>query len=158
MPKLLVTLAHQFRAGPIRALSQGERKTLDAPSIKEIMNKSCPADFSLDVVFRNASDDTLWAQVDVLLNPKRKSDVFTWIIDENSAVAEITVNAQLISKSLRAGVTQRIHELGSNFELRLAGFNYNGGRWSGFEAPVIGQNEEGDFDKWFKIDQWAIQK
>ena len=158
MAKLIVEITRQFRVGLIRALHQGERKTLDASRIREITTTSGPTDFSLDTVFRNVSDNTLWAQIDVSLNPKRKSDVFVWQIDEEAALAEVTVSAKLISKSLRAGVAQRIHELGSNFEVRLAGFNYNGGRWSGLEAPVIGQNEEGDFDRWFKIDQWSISK
>ena len=157
MAKLNIEIAHEFEAGPIRALLQGLTTTLTPSKISEIITQAASSDFSLDVVFRNLSEPEYgWAQVDMYVKPSRKKSIFEWHLDADRAIAKVRVDAQFESKKLRAGVPERIKGLGELFEIRLQGFNYKGGRWSGFEAPVIGQ-AEGELAKWYKIDRWSVK-
>jgi hypothetical protein len=157
MAKLLVEISHEFEAGPIRGLRDGALEPLSATRIAEIVSTGLGTDFSLDVVFRDASEGNLWGQVDIFKKASRKSDVFEWEIDAGSSRVRVRARAQMESLKLRAGVPERIKNLGENFEIRLRGFNYKGGKWSGFEAPIVGHNEEGDFEKWYKLTNWLIK-
>jgi hypothetical protein len=158
MAKLHIEIDHQFEAGPIRALSHGVTVTLTPAAISDINGKAELSDFSLDIVFRNLLEDgQAWAQVDMYAKTSRKKDIFEWHLDPDRAVARVRVIAHLESRKLRAGVPERIKALGDKFEIRLRGFNYKGGRWSGFEAPVIGQDEEGNMDNWHRVEKWSIK-
>jgi hypothetical protein len=88
--------------------------------------------------------------------PSLKENIFEWKIDEKLGFITVKVDALLESKALRSGDAPMIQNIGSKADLRLSGFNFKDGRYSGFEAPVKGQGEE-DFKNWLKNEKWILK-
>ena len=86
----------------------------------------------------------------------QKGGTFEFSIDEKKGVVTVCVKGEIASSPLRAGVAPFIQKMGKKADLRLQAFNYKGGEWSGFTAPIHAQAEE-DYKNWYQIKTWSLK-
>ena len=86
----------------------------------------------------------------------KKGGTFEFSIDEKKGVVTVCVKGEIASSPLRAGVAPFIQKMGKKADLRLQAFNYKGGEWSGFTAPIHAQAEE-DYKNWYQIKTWSLK-
>lgn len=158
MPKLVVQIDHEFQAGPMLARDKrvSETKPLSSKKLKELIAGAVPDDFSLAICLLDPEEG--WPMVGFELSPKRlsKGGVFDFTIDEKERVATIKVHGEIATDALRAGVAPDIQKQGKKADFRLQAFNFKGGEWKGFSAPIVGQGEE-DFKNWYQIKNWKLK-
>lgn len=86
----------------------------------------------------------------------KKGGTFEFSIDEKKGVVTVCVKGEIASSPLRAGVAPFIQKMGKKADLRLQAFNYKGGEWSGFTAPIHAQAEE-DYKNCYQIKTWSLK-
>jgi len=158
MPRLVIEMDHEFQAGPMEAhdAKSSQCKVLSVNKLNELLRDADPTEFSVSVSFLDPDEG--WPCVGFELTRKglKKGGVFEFTVDEKARLARIAVKGELSSSPLRAGVAPFIQKMGRKADLRLQAFNYKGGEWSGFTAPIIGQKKD-DFRNWFRITSWKLR-
>lgn len=157
MPKLIIDIDHEFNAGPFLAHDEksSEVKPLNEKQLKKLLADASDGDFSLCVCFVNPDEGYADFDVDLTKKGLKKGGVFEFTVDEKKGVAKVKVNGEL-SVALRSGVAPMIQGYGKKADLRLQAFNYKGGYWNGFMAPLEGQKED-DFKNWYQIKNWKVK-
>lgn len=158
MPKLIIEIDHEFSAGPMLAHDEksSQTKALSSKKLKDLLANATQGEFSLSVAFLDPEEG--WADVGFEMKKSglKKGGIFNFDIDEKSGSAKVIVRGIVESAAMRQGVDKYIRAYGKKADLRLMAFNYKGGEWSGFTAPVHGQKED-DFKNWFQITRWSIK-
>ena len=158
MPKLAINVDLKFDAGPMSSHDKKSSivKVLSTAKLSKMITDADVNDFSLSVAFL---DPEHWYPiVGFEMNKKllKKGGIFDFLIDEKTSKATVTVKGTLLSAPMRSGVAPYIQKMGKNADLRLVAFNYKGGEWSGFTAPISGQKEK-DYKSWIEIKDWQIK-
>jgi hypothetical protein len=158
MPKLVIEIDHEFQAGPAVALDgkSGLSKALNAKKLKELLADADPADFSLCVAVIDPKEGYPVVDFEMTKGGLKKGGTFEFAIDEKTGICKVHAKGEIASAALRAGVAPSIQKMGKKADLRLQAFNYKGGEWSGFKAPIQGQDEE-DWKTWYQIKAWTLK-
>jgi len=157
MPRLVVQIDHAFEAGPLQARdANGRVKPLSPNKIAEMARDADPGEFSLSVVFLDPKDRWPVIGFELPRSGLKRSGTFEFTISAKTRRVAVKVKGELVSAPLRAGVAPHIQKMGRAADCRLQAFEYKGGMWSGFTAPIIGQGEN-DFENWFRITSWSLK-
>ena len=157
MPKLVIEMDHAFQAGPMKAHGAKNRSgVLSVKELKALLRDANPTEFSVSVSFLDPDEGWPCVGFEMTTKGLKKGSVFEFTVNEKARLARITVKGELSSSPLRAGVAPFIQKMGRKADLRLQAFNYKGGEWNGFTAPIVGQGVK-DFQNWFKIVTWKLR-
>ena len=157
MPKLVIQIDHKFIAGPMLALNEkSQTKPLSAKKLKAMISGAEPGDFSLSISFLDLEMGSPCVVFEMTKIGLKKGGTFEFSIDEKKGVVTVCVKGEIASSPLRAGVAPFIQKMGKKADLRLVAFNYKGGEWSGFTAPIHAQAEE-DYKNWYQIKTWSLK-
>jgi len=158
MPKLAIKVDLKFDAGPMSSHDSKSSmvKILSSAKLKKMITEADVNDFSLSVAFLHP--EHWYPIVGFEMDKKllKTGGIFEFLIDEKTSKATVSVKGTLFSAPMRSGVAPYIQKMGKNADLRLVAFNYKGGEWKGFTAPIAGQKED-DFKNWIEIKDWQIK-
>ena len=133
-----------------------ETVPLTEAQIREMMNEVDEGDFTLMVTFLNPETGTPSINFDLSKKGLKRGGIFSWHINSEEGSVDVTVKGQISSTTLRKGVAPVLESEYKNQKLRLEAFNYKGGEWAGFRAPIIGQSEK-SYDTWHVIENWEVK-
>ena len=160
MAKLLIYIEHEFEAGPMLAAkkSGGGTQTLplSAKELKVLLDESDLNDFSLSISILDPEEGWPCFGFEMTRKGLKKGGIFEWVIDWDAGRAKVKVKGEIASSPLRAGMVTFIKTMGENADFRLQAFNFKGGEFGGFTAPIHGQGED-DFKNWFQIKTWSVK-
>lgn len=158
MPKLIAKIHHEFEAGPI--LHHDGKLFEDVPlkpaQLKKLLENSDESDFSVCVTFLDPKTGTPSINFDLLRKSLKKGGEFSWTIHYAEGRVKVVVHGDVSSGPLRSGVAPMLASTYAGAKLYLDSFNFKGGVWSGFRAPVMGQTEENCKD-WHSIVEWTVK-
>lgn len=158
MPKLIAKIHHEFEAGPI--LHHDGKLFEDVPlkpaKLKKLLENSEESDFSLCVTFLDPETGTPSINFDLLRKNLKRGDSFSWTISEAEGRIKVVVHGEISSGPLRSGVAPILASTYAGAKLHLDSFNFKGGAWSGFRAPVMGQTDE-NYKDWYIIPEWKVK-
>ena len=157
MPKLLIDFDVEFEAGPIVVMDRKLHHDVRLPAdrLRTAVDAADPEDLSVAAVLVEGGTRCTYIFGFRPAGPNGDG-VLTWKFDFRKRTVKVVAKGQLVSKPLNAGVGPHIQRLGKRASFRVWGFHHKDGAWNGFEAPVIGQ-EENDFKNWIRLPKWTLK-
>jgi hypothetical protein len=157
MPKLIAKIHYEFEASPILHYDSKlfQVITLKPAQLKKLIKNSEESDFSLCVTFLNPENGTPSINFDLLRKNLKKGSDFSWTISEAEGRIKVLVHGEISSGPLRPGVAPILSSTYAGAKLYLDSFNFKGGVWNGFRAPVMGQTDD-NYKHWHPIAEWII--
>jgi len=158
MPKLVAKIHHEFEAGPILHYDGKlfEDVTLKTAQLKKLLENSEESDFSLCVTLLHPETGAPSINFDLLWRSLKKGGDFSWTISVVEGRIKVLVHGVISSGPLRSGVAPMLASTYAGAKLYLDSFNFKGGVWNGFRAPVMGQTDE-NYKDWHPIAEWVVK-
>ncbi len=156
MPKLVIDFDVEFEAGPIIARDRDLMRHVKVPAarLRALVAKAAREDFAVTAVLLERGKSGY--SFDCRHPIPGTTTVFDWAFNFGKRTVKVLAKGELATRSLRPGVAPFIQRLGKTADFRLWGFRYNGGAWNGFEAPVIGFEEDA-CKSWFRLRTWRLK-
>jgi hypothetical protein len=156
MSKLIIEVNHEFSAGPFMSMVKNEELPLKKAQMLSMLEGAKPSDFAISIALLDPEEG--WPSVGFEFSTAglKKGGIFEYFINDDLMQATLKLQGTLSSSPLRSGVEQKIQSEGVNAIFVLSDFLFKGGKWKGFEAPIISHKKD-DFKNWFRIKKWCIK-
>lgn len=156
MTKLIIEVNHEFSAGPFKSIVNNEEIPLKKAQMLSMLEGAKPTDFAISIALLDPEEG--WPSVGFEFSPAglKKGGIIEYLINDDLMQAKIKLHGTLSSSPLRSGVGQKIEAEGANAIFVISAFLFKGGKWKGFEGPIIGQKKD-DFKNWFRIENWSLK-
>ena len=157
MSKIYMDLDVEFEASPFVGYD-GKRMQpvkMSAARLRTAVEEADPQDFTVATVLVERGTQAGFSLGFRPVGPSGNG-ALTWTFDFRKRTVKVVAKGQFVSKTLRSGVGPYVQRLGKQASFRLWGFHHRDGKWNGFEAPVIGK-EEDDYKNWIRLPSWRLK-
>lgn len=157
MAKLIVKINHQFEANPLLHLNDSSDVVpLKQQELNKLLKDADDSQFSCSVTFLSPRSGKPSINFELHKKGMKKGGEFSWEINEAEGKVRVKVSGEFASGTLRSGVVPTLESEYAGAKLFLDAFNYKGGYFNGFRAPVAGQTEE-NCGSWYAVESWNIK-